>query len=164
MDNSTYLKTGRNRLLILARHLDSGNLAHKTFNFDFFNKINHGEKFQRNGCGTVGCAIGELPSLFPRHWKFESYTPNALFTPTVLDPVLRSKTSLSPWQAAAKFFDIDYQESHALFTPLVDRPWAKNTQLKGVATRKQVAASIRAFVTWKDNKIATSKNTQFAEV
>jgi len=56
-----------NRLLKLAKHLRSGKLAHKRFNFTHYNN----GSFDGNSCGTSGCAIGEAPVVWPKlfEWK-----------------------------------------------------------------------------------------------
>jgi len=61
------------KLQKLADHLRRGKLGHTTFDFSC---INDGEPAQvtidpktltikASGCGTSGCAMGELPIIFP---------------------------------------------------------------------------------------------------
>ncbi len=124
----------KERLLKLAEHLESGVLGHKEFDFDQFNTGLRGEK----GCGTVGCALGECPIVFPKSWKFGGYTK-------MLPGLKRGK--LYTYEAAEKFFGVSGAASQHLFCPS-----AQNTQefggndLDRNATRHQVAANIRAFV------------------
>jgi len=131
----------KKRLLKLAIHLETGVLGHKEF---AFNILNAGP-FDRVGCGTKGCAIGECPVLFPEDWKFSPVGDRS--------PILRSEESNDVFSigCAAIFFGLSYQDTECLFVPgglrfnasFSHRP----SLLKFDATKELVAASIRKFVT-----------------
>lgn len=57
----------RNRLLKLAKHLQSGKLGHAMFDMTLWNDVTEPK------CGTSGCAIGECPIIFPRDWIFSTF-------------------------------------------------------------------------------------------
>jgi hypothetical protein len=127
----------KKRLLKLAKHLRSGKLGHKRFNFNTFNE---GEKNEQ-GCGTTGCAIGECPIVFPKQWHFDA----------AKDPVVRGELSCS--DSGEVFFGISYMEFAHLFFPQgqdVEKYGGKF--LEQNATPKQVAANIEAFVKRKERK------------
>lgn len=136
---------GRRRLLKLADHLESGKLGHEKFDFSV---INIGP-FDIKGCGWVGCALGELPIVFPRQWRF---TQSEIFL-NAWNPLLKSKSTGNVFSDAMKFFGITEDEAHQLFAPnsFRHRPWAKKV-LGDSATSRQVAGSIRKFITWKDDQ------------
>lgn len=62
-----------NTLDALATHLETGKLGHKRFNLRVFNQ-NFDGRLQVDPepytCGTNGCAIGELPIIFPQRYAF----------------------------------------------------------------------------------------------
>lgn len=124
------------RLLKLAEHLEKGELAHKTFDFGCFNG---GKISQANSCGTMGCALGELPAIDPEwYWLGD----NVLWTGRT--------DSMSAWQCAEKYFDIDGIEAEHLFFPKEQLP----EEFGGIlldcdATKEEVASNIRAFVAIK---------------
>jgi hypothetical protein len=110
----------RKRLLKLIIHLERGKLGHPVFDFSCWNA---GKKV--NGCRTNGCAVGELPVLFPRLWKFRgSYFD---------DPIL---------QCAADFFDVSLQSATQIFTP-------EGSGLPYKARRKTVAKHLRKFLNYE---------------
>ena len=78
-------------LLELARHLDDGKLGHKIFDFAQYNSGNQAK------CGTAGCAIGELPILYPDKWKFE---------PKYSEVLLIKNSSEDACRDVEKFFDL----------------------------------------------------------
>ncbi len=150
---SYYEKYGRARLLKLAAHLQEGKLGHDKFDFSEFN----GGDFKPNGCGTVGCAIGECPIVFPRIWEFRQLKSSG--SAGSISPRLRADNSKDDyfWPSlhdAAAFFGISSELGRSLFFPNRPRAWVKESTayLKENATRKQVAASIRQFVKWHDKQ------------
>ncbi len=132
------------RLLKLAEHLETGKLGHKIFDFDH---INYGKRDER-GCGTNGCAIGELPIVFPRSFKFHTYENIHWDGDLTYIP----NSGLSAFPAAEDFFGISSDETEKLFCPYGNdgEEWGK--LLDNGATRKQVAKNIRAFVAWKQSQ------------
>ncbi len=148
----------KNRLLKLAEHLASGKLGHKKFDFGAYNFSPFGTELKPYSCGTSGCAIGECPIVFPRHWKFGENT----------FPSLKSFSDNEFGEATEKsgqiFFGITDDEYEDLFLPQDEKdedfpyggqdeisPW-NIRPIKENATRRQVAASIRRFVAWKEEK------------
>jgi len=117
------------RLLKLAQHLETGKLGHDGFDF----KVYHDE----GDCGTVGCAIGECPTVFPDDWEIDRH-----------EPVLRGYSSQA--QSAMNFFFINRPQYHHLFVPNMQKPSQfGGVDLDGDATKEQVAANIRSFVAKK---------------
>lgn len=146
----------KERLLKLAQHLENGELGHKNFDFSCFNRdlLSKGVKLKVStpgSCGTNGCAIGELPIIFPEYWEF-SY-PHS-------NPQLNAKYKGRKWREsscsgdiiedAQVFFNIDVLESLHLFMPDGQNPndyGGKN--LGDYATKEEVAQNIRDFVNYK---------------
>jgi hypothetical protein len=131
------------RLLKLAKHLRTGKLGHKKFDFGEYNV---GE-FNAKGCGTSGCAIGECPIVFKRYWAFKGrYRGPALKT---ISPI-----NLGTFGAAGKsgqeFFGLDYIQYARLFVP--------GHRLSRMATPKQVARNIENFV--KERSREAAKNVR----
>jgi len=56
------------RLLKLAKHLRSDKRAHRRFDI---NTYNAGVWLGPGQCGTVGCAIGETPAVWPSLFRWE---------------------------------------------------------------------------------------------
>lgn len=113
-------------LLALARHLEFGNLAHKQFDFSC---INSGPKDIR-GCGTTGCAVGELPELWPGDWAWE------------VDGVFLRAASSAQVDAyhvsVAKFFEIPPSDTYELFF--------LGSSIGRISTAKEMAAHIREYI------------------
>ncbi|KKN32114.1 hypothetical protein LCGC14_0817250 [marine sediment metagenome] len=126
------------RLLQLAEHLETGELGHEKF---FFGSFTAGERNpDRYNCGTVGCAIGECPAVWPGEWEFKN-----------LMPVLRDAGELEDsLNCAERFFDINGPEMLALFCP--GEGLSCIPPIGSDATRHEVAARIRAFVRWKEEQ------------
>lgn len=136
-------KIYKDRLLKLAKHLETGKLGHKEFNFSTLNFGKGAEK----GCGTAGCALGECPIVFPRQWSFVGQGVGEVSKPCLK----KFKSEGSSFLSAVEFFDIDEDEADHLFQPGTQYPnvWG-GKELNHHATRKQVAANIRAFVARKE--------------
>lgn len=123
-------------LLKLADHLESGKLGHEDFDFRFFNANEYQMEIHVGGCGYSGCAIGECPIVFPEDWEWINGRPK-----------LHHKPCLIPEIAAHDFFKINPSEFAHLFVPNAQAPSTYGgIRLDTDATRKQVAANIRAFV------------------
>lgn len=131
----------KKRLLKLADHLEKGKLGHKRFDFSQYNNVLKPE------CGTAGCAIGECPIVFPSNWKFDERGAPVLKRFRRANPVFQTINS------GEIFFDLDDNEFAHLFTPEQQLPDTYGGKiLTSKATRKQVAANIRAFVESKSTK------------
>lgn len=134
----------RKRLLKIASHLRGGKLGHKKFDFAVINADENRNELHHNGCGTLGCAIGEFPFIFPRQFEFRNGEPlprDAAFRRRVLrylDPV---------FSAAEEFLGISEEESVHLFAPWGQKNYKYGGCILGAnATARAVAANIEAFV------------------
>lgn len=64
----------KERLMKIVEHLRHGKLGHKVFDFSHINVdvTDNGSITPANGhCGTNGCAMGELPIIWPDQFKFD---------------------------------------------------------------------------------------------
>lgn len=118
---------GNERLLKVANFLDQ--LKESEFDFDSYVAEDDGK-----GCGTVCCAIGWLPKLFPDSWKWylDSYW-------NILCPRLIDSNFIREFEATAVFFEITGNEANYLFDP-------NDSGLGRHAKPAQVANHIRKFV------------------
>jgi hypothetical protein len=141
-------KLHKDRLLKLAEHLEKGKLGHKIFAFQVFNYSPVGE-FDGKGCGTMGCAIGECPFVFPKYWKFvDSGVRNERV------PILKTAKSNAPFYSVEEFFGINGREYDHLFAPLMQQPTLfSGKELGYEAAPEEVASNIREFVKRKEKKL-----------
>lgn len=119
---------GKQRLLQLAEHLKHGKLAHDRFDFGTIHSVEN--------CGSAGCALGELPTLWP-----ESF----FIRPNVGDVRL-----MPGGQTIPEFFGITGRDFIDLFFPGHILSWCNNTLLPRSASKDLVADSIIAFVNWEE--------------
>lgn len=135
----------KKRLLKLAEHLESGKLGHNKFDFSVINCDLVGDAIKDTlfMCGTMGCAMGELPVCFPRAWTFGG----------IDFPVKLRDGSSYDWHIDVReWFSIVREEMYHLFHPDSQIPSLySGKHLTGKATAKQVAANIRAFVKKKES-------------
>jgi hypothetical protein len=110
----------------------------------------------RSKCGTNGCAIGWMPSIFGKDgWEFGGKGTYVAFKEKVLIT-----------DDAIKFFGINHSSYWFLFEP-ARAPWRDyekyyhNNLLPGSATALQVAARIRKFV---DYKLKNQAKQEYAEM
>lgn len=104
-------------------------------------------------CGTVGCAMGWTPTVFPRLVKADSYVAGDR---RKMDVVMRNGNSLADYIAVAvELFGISEIEASALFSP-DEALYSDNAPFKKVlpplpwtATPKQVSKRLRRFLKWK---------------
>lgn len=118
----------RERLEKLAAHLETGQLGHAVFDFSVFNDA-------PSRCGTNGCAIGELPIVFPDDWVFSKSG-----VPALSDGSASACSACRIWENVEGYFEISGGQSDLLFLsgspPLLPR----------TATRNHVAARIRELL------------------
>lgn len=127
----------RGRLMKLANHLLHGKLGHEEWNFSV---LNNG-LFDKKGCGTAGCALGECPIVFPRHWKFSKQSTYYFY------PTLKSCQFENAFSCAIKFFGIEYGAAAHLFDPNSQKPEEYGGKALGNdAAREEVARNILAFL------------------
>lgn len=139
----------KERLLKLAEHLEIGILGHKNFNFNVLNS----QSTEEHMCETSGCAIGELPIIFPEEWKWKKY-PARINT---YSPRLIKDDRGGTWKEVDQFFDLTSDESRVLFIPyyyygkesIIIRE-IELSQLDENATKEEVAAHIREFIRLKE--------------
>lgn len=122
------------RLRKLADFLDT--LSPSQFDFNHV----RGTYRETDDCGTVGCAIGWTPVVFPRLMKFTEGKQGV---------VHRSTGSDDYDIVGQELFGISLDDAFALFGPMRSLPWLNNKMVGNDATPKQVAKSIRAFIEWK---------------
>lgn len=87
-------------------------------------------------CGTVGCAIGHCPNVFPELVKL-----SAMSSITMPDPDSLTGTANGYIQVASKLFDIPHSQAAALFSPSHAIGGLSET-----ATAREVADSILNFI------------------
>lgn len=114
----------------LADHLMTGELGHERFDLTTINGDGAG------CCGTAGCAIGELPILFPDDWQFGDY---------ILEIHLRHDSDGSEWRDVEQYFGITDEMSTHLFSPYGKKTYQKPDLYGGVMlerdTTKEIVAS-----------------------
>jgi len=125
----------KRRLLKLARFLDK--LSPKKFDLNIFS----------NDCGSVCCAIGWCPAVFPTYWTRDAFS----------EPFLKGKNQygfykLGSFESAESFFGLNAAESEDLFT-------VSGEQYSNIdyPKPKDVAKAIRTFIQEKENGQRQSK-------
>lgn len=107
------------------------------------------------GCGTVACAMGWMPAVFPRMFKWigfynrETITQAAVEAGEVADDAasIQSRISgLRDFSAVEVFFGLSYEDARFLFMPASPSTWEDGFHLPGTATPKEVAARLKWFV------------------
>lgn len=124
-------------LKVLAKHLLTGKLGHKKFDFSSYN-ANEESAIQPYGniCGTNGCAIGELPFAFPKKFLFDGSGVRKIGEPYSIS-------------CRSGLFGLTDNEFGHLFYPNDQiKEWSKNKRnfdIDGTATKKRVANNILYF-------------------
>lgn len=127
----------KDRLLKLADFLET--LPDEKFDFRKYVKKDDGL------CGTVCCAIGWCPAVFPNEWYWER-CPDADWVVVVLRKGFRDIGL-----AGMEFFDVSIGDYERMFIPLSTRHRSRpGSGLPSTATAKRVAAGIREFVAEKE--------------
>jgi hypothetical protein len=137
-------KIRADRLLKLAEHLETTKYAkfskvHDTggHGFDF------GTVYDQVGCGTMACAMGELPACFPKSYKLLERGAEDGWTFYEIEAKFKheGKNDLHV------FFGIDEDAIDHLFFPGGQRTHVYGgRELDQKATPRAVAKNIRAFV------------------
>lgn len=138
------------RLEKLAKHLKKGKLAHDTFNFAEVNDTSSGltsrVRYAERGCGTNGCAYGEIPKLWPKQFRWSSDYVEPTFT---LRGVVNGRNM---FEVCRSWFGLSDGETYLLFVPVVDRSKVHIPKDSGCrvqrasATFQQVGNNIMRFV------------------
>jgi hypothetical protein len=137
------------RLLKLASFLQK--LPDSHFNFGVVR--NRCKKSKENTCGTVGCAIGWTPSVFPELVRLGRAELSWRRGGSRL-PVMRiGEFKNDPYYESVARGLFGMSKSHAfnLFTPYRQSPADQDYCLEG-ATPKQVAKRIRTYAKWAKAK------------
>jgi len=145
-------KTQFKRLEKLVVHMESGQLAHPTFDFNVYNRTplynwHNRQKMSssllKRQCDTNGCAIGELPQIFPNAWKWHS---GAGINNVTRKKVVDQRTDIQ--HMAGPFFGLSDMEYHHLFVPGRQSAGLPGCgrRLKGSARRSTVANHLRKFL------------------
>lgn len=123
------------QLLKLADFLDT--LPRQKFDFAVV-AHQHGKpmraalKAGKTACGTVACALGWTPAVWPRALRWHPHKS------IVLEIRFKDGMQLSTFDTAALWFDITREATEYLFDPSVNSLWR--------ATPKRVARHIRRWV------------------
>jgi hypothetical protein len=146
------------RLRKIIKHLRQGKLGHKTFDFSLINStplslVMEGEpNYDDRGCGTNGCAIGELPFIFPRDWTYRRGPTGFWSAPVRTGDQHRLPFRPRLDESIARFLGITEYQVGTLFYPAgyrsADYECGIECQLPETATRKQVARNIEKFLAW----------------
>jgi len=131
------------RLRRLAKHLRSEHRVHKEFSFS---SLAIGEIKKGNYCGSSGCAVGELPAVWPKEW---SWKQNNCYRDDMFGVVHKSQNEIEDTDSSviADFFSITIRQVQHLFYPyLQDIKRFGGWELGSGATAWQVAANIDAFI------------------
>ncbi len=116
----------------LANHLENGELIHEKFSILWFNKLPQiGHKYPN--CGSVGCAIGEMPALDDRFGFMKS---GSLY-------FLDTNVSLS---TISKYFNISEAATGHLFYHSCQTPLYGGKPLTDDARIEDVIFNIREFL------------------
>ena len=125
-------------LAIVSEHILNGVLGHKHFDFAHVN-ASVGDKCKTT-CGTHGCAMGELPIIFPDQWEFGG--PEGVR--------LIENAGGGFRYDVCSFFEITGPEMDHLFYPDQQDPSRfGGSRLSDWATRDQVADNIDEFIELK---------------
>jgi hypothetical protein len=132
------MKIRFDRLKKLANHLIKSKLGHKKFDFAV---INAESRSQPNAvayeCGKLGCALGELPILFPELVKFTAHG-NIRF---------KNINEYEGFRDASIFFNITCMSMKHLFIPTCQQTKVfKGRKLGKNSTAKQVGKHLIAFI------------------
>lgn len=140
------------RLELLTKHLKEGKLAHPVFDFNYVNVCNvvgKDEEYQANGCGTHGCAYGELPQIWPENFRWNGSL------------IEKKKDTPGAWLTREMFnlcedwFGLNHRETATLLHPISSGGGDCYEAVEGLqrlpatATQDEVADNILKFIELK---------------
>ena len=125
--NSTHKK----RLRKLAQALIDGTHGLAMFNYSI--------TLEQSACGTIGCAMGACPSVFPKSFRGHASTV-----------VLKGSTEVGA-EACRKFFGLSEDESLGLFFGDEYGPLRLVSNMECYSA-KQVGRRILRFLEWKEKQ------------
>lgn len=150
------MKIRFDRLKKLADHLRNGELGHVKFNFRYVHingdTITKAQK-KAGKCGSVGCAIGEMPRVFPS-WKYKmihgKYSEKPVSTVCFKNRIV-GDDGFEDMEPIEDFFGLTTVEVEHLFSPGMQmtswlHPNRAGRELRVRATRKTVATNIDWFI------------------
>lgn len=132
---STKVRT--DRLRKLADHLMNKMPTGHTFNFGVL------YKHPNQWCGTVACAMGELPFCFPDEWLIDIKTADG-----ALKPYLKELSTGNSFDDTGDFFDVSETQVYHLFMPRSQQKTILFPGCDGLysdATAQQVGLNILYF-------------------
>jgi hypothetical protein len=127
------------RLEKLADHLLNGKLGHQQFDFAFYNR-NFDDGFQ--SCGTAGCAMGELPIVWPDKFRFSGNSIEDITSP-----------DMGTTSVGKVWFGLNTYQYDNLFMPNFLGIRFSKKELDVLATKEDVAENILAFVKIKREQL-----------
>lgn len=126
--------------------------------FNFADVVTKSSTKNGHMCGSICCAIGWTPKLFPKEvgWTKLSEDDIQLFLTNKTRSHLESKWD-NYLEVASSLFDVDYDDAYYLFSAtepyLDDIPWIDHLptgiDLSDEAKPKDVAGNIRAYIKYK---------------
>jgi len=125
-------------ILTWSAHIATGKLGHDEFDMTcYHSEIN---------CHTVGCAIGELPTIFPKQFR--------LLNDDISTIVIHRETQYRNFDALLFDFGINNKIAKSLFSGtyvsrLTNNITLPHSILSRTNTRKAIAASMRRYVAWR---------------
>lgn len=167
------MKIGDRRLLKLADHLESQHRGLQRFDF--------GSVCTVRSCGSAGCAIGEMPAVWPKSWEWNDGNTQVT-QPTFLRPcdapydcdyygraymVVRAGSGVRDscgWDGedVQAWFGIDEEIARILFLPSALTPASVNgVEIYGNharASAEDVAKTIRQVVAARNPKTRKTKS------
>ncbi len=142
------------RLLQLAKHLETGKRGNREFDFSHYSLGGY-TPGKDGSCGSSGCALGECPAIWPDEWDFFSDNNLSSYFVPAIDRFRSSVFgNVAALYSAEVFFGISLDEASALFVPgqEIRKDDFYLPSVNFPATRHEVAARIRAFVRWKEEQ------------
>jgi hypothetical protein len=131
------------RLYKMAKFLET--LPEENFDFGITIEYMGDPTKPINKCGTVGCAIGWAPKVFPSLVEWDILQMEVQF-------IKKGYPDFDFAAIGSELFDINDRESGRLFSSL-SAPWNTDKMLSEIwtcrATPKNVATSIRNYIKWK---------------
>lgn len=108
-------------------------------------------RYEKPECGTVGCAMGWTPTVFPDLVRFCNVGGflGSLVSTTTLDEETTGLTCFGFRRVAVALFGMPYSHANDLFQPEHPSPFDCE-ELSATASKAEVAARILAYADWAD--------------
>lgn len=133
-------------LAVLANHLERGELNPPVFDIKYYID----KDTLPFSCNTAGCAIGNLPTLFPKVWAFSKIGNQPVFIKSIdcLDTEY-SIANLTTNQARSFFQLTDFEFGHLFVVESQDTRTFGGIDLEEDCTQFEVAQNILEFLELK---------------